>query len=179
MLWVGRLTADKDPLTALDAFARAAERLPDARLWMAYGDAPLESGGARADRGDPRLRERVRLLGRVPHARVEELCRAADLFLSASRREAAGFALLEALACGAVPPGGGHPGHRRILRGGAVGGLFPAGDAEALAELLVRARGPRPRRRSGRAVRDHFDRAPLLRCGRARAARRRTRAVAR
>ena len=43
VLWIGRLMADKEPLTALDAFARAAERLPDARLWMAYGEAPMEA----------------------------------------------------------------------------------------------------------------------------------------
>lgn len=156
VLWVGRLMADKDPLTALEGFARAAERLPDAQLWMAYGEAPLETEVRARIGGDARLRERVHLLDRVRHERVELLCRAADLFLSASRREAAGFALLEAMACGAVPLAADIPASRRILRGAAVDGLFPAGDAEALAGRMVALAG-RDRQAARRSTIDHFD----------------------
>jgi len=157
VLWIGRLMADKDPVTALEGFARATERLPGARLVMAYGEAPL--GDEVSDRiaSDPRLRGRVHLLGRVPHARVEALCRAADLFLSASRREGSGYALLEALACGLPVLAADIPAPRRILRDGAVGGLFPAGDADALAELLV-AHAGRTRDATRARVRAHFDR---------------------
>jgi glycosyltransferase involved in cell wall biosynthesis len=157
VLWIGRLMADKDPLTALDAFARAAERLPGARLWMVYGEAPMEAEVRARIAADPRLGERVRLLGPVPHARVETLCRAADLLVSASRREAAGFSLLEALACGLPTLAADITSARRILRGGAVGGLFAPGDAEALAELLVEHAG-RPREAARAAVHAHFDR---------------------
>ncbi|HST61218.1 MAG TPA: glycosyltransferase family 4 protein [Longimicrobium sp.] len=156
VLWIGRLMADKDPLTALDAFARAAERMPDARLWMAYGEAPLEAEVRARIASDARLRDRVHLLGRVPHARIPELCRAADVFLSASRREAAGFAVLEALACGLPVLAADIPALRRILRGGAVGGLVAPGDAAALAELLVE-HAQRPADVARRAVRAHFD----------------------
>ncbi|HEX6913485.1 MAG TPA: glycosyltransferase family 4 protein [Longimicrobium sp.] len=156
LLWVGRLTGDKDPVTVLEGFALGAERLPDARLWMAYGEAALEAEVRARIASDPRLRDRVHLLGRVPHAQVEQLCRAADVFVSASRREASGFALLEALACGLPVLAADIPAARRILRGGAVGGLFPPGDARALAELLVR-RGERTGEAERKAVRDHFD----------------------
>jgi glycosyltransferase involved in cell wall biosynthesis len=156
VLWIGRLMADKDPLTALEAFALVAERLPDARLWMVYGDAPLEAEVRARIASDPRLRDRVRLLGRVPHARIEALCRAADVFVSASRREAAGFSVLEALACGLPVLAADIPATRRILRGGAGGGLFPMGDARALADLLIdHAKRPRAAERAG--VRAHFD----------------------
>jgi glycosyltransferase involved in cell wall biosynthesis len=157
VVWIGRLMADKDPLTALDAFERVAPRLPDARLWMAFGDAPLLHAVRARIGASPVLRERVRLLGRVPHARVQELLRGADLFLSASRREAAGFALLEALACGAVPLVTDIPAHRRITCGGAVGGLFPCGDADALAALLVE-HAARPRAEERARAREHFER---------------------
>lgn len=156
VLWVGRLMADKEPMTALEGFARAAERLPGARLWMAYGDAPLEAEVRARIAADPRLRERVHLLGRVPHETVQELCRAADFFVSASRREGSGYAVLEAMACGAVPLAADIPAIRRILGGGAVGGLFPVGDAEALAELLV-AHAARDREAARRSVVGHFD----------------------
>lgn len=154
---IGRLNEGKDPLAVLDAFERAAPRLPDARLWMAFGDAPmLDAVRARIDASEV-LRARVRLLGRVPHARVQDLCRAADLFVSASRREGSGYAVLEALACGATPLVTDIPAHHRILRGGAVGGLFPTGDADALAGLVVLHAG-RDRRAARIAARDHFDR---------------------
>jgi glycosyltransferase involved in cell wall biosynthesis len=157
VLWIGRLMADKDPLTALDAFARAAERLPDARLWMAYGDAPLEAEVRARIAADPRLRERVHLLGRVPHARIPELCGAADVFLSCSRREGSGYAVLEALACGLPVLAADIPAIRRILRGGAVGGLVAPGDSAALAELLV-DHAQRPAEAERRTIRAHFDR---------------------
>jgi glycosyltransferase involved in cell wall biosynthesis len=157
VLWIGRLMADKDPLTALDAFARAAERMPDARLWMAYGDAPLEAEVRARIAADPRLAARVRLLGRVPHARIPDLCSAADVFLSCSRREGSGYAVLEALACGLPVLAADIPAVRRILRGGVVGGLAAPGDSEALAELLI-DHARRPAEAERQAVRAHFDR---------------------
>lgn len=157
VLWIGRLMADKDPLTVLDGFARAAERLPEARLWMAYGEAPMEAEVRARIAADPRLRDRVHLLGRVPHVRVETLCRAADLFVSASRREAAGFALLEALACGVPVLAADIPSAHRILRGGSAGGLFQPGDAGALADLLA-THADRPREAARESVLGHFAR---------------------
>lgn len=157
VLWIGRLMADKDPRTALDAFARATERLPDARLWMAYGEAPLEAEIRARIASDPRLRDRAHLLGRVPHGQVQALCRAADVLLSASRREASGYAVLEALACGLPVLAADIPALRRILRGGPAGGLFPVGDAAALADLLV-AHAGRDRDAERMAVRAHFGR---------------------
>jgi len=97
------------------------------------------------------------LLGRVPHARVQELARAADLFVLGSREEAMGYALVEALACGATPVVSDIAPFRRVTRGGAVGALFPRGDADALAAALLRASsGDRAQMR--RAARQHFER---------------------
>ncbi|HYR12210.1 MAG TPA: glycosyltransferase family 4 protein [Longimicrobium sp.] len=157
LVWVGRMMEDKDPFTVLDAVERAAPALADARLWMACGDAPILADVRARIEASPVLRERVRLLGRVPHARVQELLRGADLFLSASRREGSGYALLEALASGAVPLVTDIPAHRRITRGGAVGGLFPRGDTAALAALLVE-HAARPRGAERARAREHFDR---------------------
>jgi glycosyltransferase involved in cell wall biosynthesis len=154
---VGRLKEGKDPLTVLDAFDRAAPRLPDARLWMAFGDAPMLDAVQARIAASEVLRERVHLLGRVPHERVQDLCRAADLFVSASRREGSGYAVLEALACGATPLITGIPAHRRITRDGAVGGLFPLGDADALAALIVE-HAAHPREAARIAAREHFER---------------------
>src|SRR6185437_6621870 len=100
VLWVGRLTRGKDPLTVLEGIALAASRLPGLRLWCAFGAAPMlvEVRARIAD--DPRLAGRVHLLGEAPHARIETLLQAADLYVSGSRVEGSGYAALEAIACG-------------------------------------------------------------------------------
>ena len=157
ILSVGRLNRGKDPLAVLDAFERAAPRLPDAHLWVAFGDAPMLDAVQARLAASAVLRARVHLLGRVPHERIQDLCRAADLFVSASRREGSGYAVLEALACGATPLITGIPAHRRITRGGAVGGLFPPGDADALAALMVE-HASRPPQAARAAARGHFER---------------------
>lgn len=164
VLWVGRLDRNKDPLTALEAVARAAEDLPDLRLWCCYTEAPLLDAVRDRVSVDPRLSERVRLLGRVPHARVEELCRAADLFLTASRFEGSGYAVIEALACGLPAVATDIPSFRRItgtaMGHGRPGRLAPPGDAAALAHALVATASEVTRDREGipREVRLHFER---------------------
>ena len=88
-------------------------------------------------REDDELRAHVHLLGRVPHAQVESLCRACDLFVLGSHRESCGYALLEALACGLVPVVTDIPSFRRITGSGAIGALVPPGDVWGFAAALV------------------------------------------
>lgn len=151
LLWTGRLDANKDPLTALAAFERAAPRLPDARLWCCFGAAPLLDVVRRRVVASPLLRGRVRLLGRRPHAELELRFRAADFFVQTSRREGSGYSLLEALACGTTPLVTDIPASRRIV--GDVGALTPVGDPDALAEAMVAwaARDAAAGRRAARA----------------------------
>jgi glycosyltransferase involved in cell wall biosynthesis len=156
VLSVGHLAPGKDPMTMLDGVARAVERLPDLQLYCAYGTAPLLDDVRRRIEADPRLAGRVHLLGDVPHARVEALMRATDLFVSASLTESAGYALLEAIACGAVPVVTDIPSFRAMTADGRIGKLWSCGDGAALAKALVAAvEAPADRR----AVRGHFDRA--------------------
>src|SRR5439155_1356602 len=61
VLWVGRLNANKDPLTVVDAFASALASLPNATLTMVFGASELiDEVRARID-GSPLARGRVRL----------------------------------------------------------------------------------------------------------------------
>ncbi|HJP99625.1 MAG TPA: glycosyltransferase family 4 protein, partial [Rhodanobacteraceae bacterium] len=139
VLWVGRLTRGKDPLTVLEGVARAASRLPDLRLWCAFGAAPLLAEVQSLIDSDPRLTGRVHLLGRVPHAHIESLLRATDLFVSGSRAEGSGYAAMEAIACGVTPVLTDIAAFRALTGGGRIGYLWPCGDARRLAEALVRA----------------------------------------
>ena len=156
VLWVGHLSAGKDPLNTLDGIAQAALRLPGLQLWCVFGSAPLLAAVQQRIAGDPRLEGRVHLLGKVPHARVETLLQAADLFVSGSRSEGCGYALLEALACGVTPVVTDIPAFRALTAAGRVGHLWSCGDAAQLAAALIAAAAMRP---SSAQVRAHFDRA--------------------
>jgi glycosyltransferase involved in cell wall biosynthesis len=157
VLWVGHLDANKDPLAVLAGVSAAAHRLPGLRLYCCFGAAPLLRAVQERLGADTVLRERVRLLGRVPHERIEQLMRAADLFVLGSHREGSSYALIEALACGLPPVVTDIPSFRALTGGGAVGRLWPCGDAGALAEALQSLAGRTdPGMRA--AVRAHFDR---------------------
>lgn len=141
ILWVGRLTANKDPLTVIDGFERALAELPEARLSMVYGeDDLLRDVRARVERSAP-LATRVRLCGRVPHDRLAAYYSAADLLVLGSHHEGSGYALIEALACGCVPVVTDIPSFRAIAGAGRLGALWPPGDAWALGRALVREAG--------------------------------------
>ena len=157
LLWVGRLDENKDPIAVLDALHLALPHLPDPHLWCCYTDAPLlDAVRARLAR-DSRLADRVHLLGRVPHERVQDLCRAADFFVLGSFREGSGYAVIEALACGTPPLVTDIPSFRRITGEGAVGALSPPGDAAAMARAWVAWSGRRGDALR-RAARRHFER---------------------
>ncbi len=154
VLWVGHLARGKDPLTVIDGIAGAAARLPGLHLWCAFGSAPLMADVQARVRAHPELADRVHLLGRVPHAGVEHLMRAADLFVSGSRTESCGYALLEAMACGATPVVTDIAPFRALTAGGRVGHLWPVGDPARLAAAVLEAW---TRRTPPAEVRRHFD----------------------
>ena len=139
VLWVGHLDANKDPLTALEGFARAAAALPGARLTLVFRGTALLGAVERELARRPELDGRVELRGAVAADHVAGLLSASDLFLLASHREGSGFALLEALACGALPVVTDIPAFRALAAG--VAELWPPGDAAACGQALQRAAG--------------------------------------
>jgi len=144
VVWVGRLNAGKDPHTALEAFAELAVRHPGARLWMLRTELADPLGVGAAIDADPWLRGRVRLAGPVAHAEMAAWYSAADLFLATSHHEGSGYALIEALACGAAPVVSDIAPHRAIV--GAVARRFPPADVAAAAAALGAANAQRPSR---------------------------------
>jgi glycosyltransferase involved in cell wall biosynthesis len=140
ILWVGRLNANKDPMTVLDGFERCLPRLPDATLTMIYSGEELLPAVRRQVERTPALNARVRLVGAVPRDRIAAYFSAADLYVGGSHHEGSGYALMEASACGAVPVVTDIPSFR-LLTGGASGALWPPGDAAALARALIDVAG--------------------------------------
>lgn len=157
LLWVGHLDRNKDPLTVLAGVSLASRQLPGLQLWACFGSAPLRGEVAQRIAGDPQLAGRVHLLGRVPHERVESLMRASDLLVQGSHRESTGYAVIEALACGLPPVVTDIPSFRSLTDGGAVGRLWPAGDAPQLAQVVVEM-AARPQAELRAAARNQFER---------------------
>ncbi len=157
LLWVGHLDANKDPLTILAGVGAAAHALPGLQLWCCFGLAPLLEAVRGRIGADAQLRSRVHLLGRVAHERVEQLMRAADLFVVGSHHEGSGYSLIEALACGLPPVVSDIPSFRALTGGGAVGRLWPCGDAPSLCAALASVAGERSSAARA-AVRAHFER---------------------
>ena len=143
-VFAGRLTAQKDPLLLLQAFALLRQSA-DARLIL-LGEGPLlPTLQAEADR--------LGLAGAVLFAGFQAnplpwIAHAAGLVL-ASRYEGLGNVLVEALACGTPVVATDCPhGPAEILAGGAFGALVPVGDAALLADAMARtALAPRDRGR--------------------------------
>jgi glycosyltransferase involved in cell wall biosynthesis len=157
LLWVGHLNSNKDPLTVLDGVSDAARTLPGLQMWCCFGAAPLRTAVIRRTEQDPHLRGRVHLLGAIPHDEIEMLMRAADFLVLGSHREGSGYALIEALACGLAPIVTDIPSFRSLTGDGAVGRLWPCGNARGLSEAILSiASEPYATLRS--AARAHFDR---------------------
>jgi glycosyltransferase involved in cell wall biosynthesis len=136
-LSAGRLAPIKDPLTTLRGFAKAAEQLPNARLYFYYLTDELLLELRAYIEGTPGLAERVEFRGRAPAEAMEAIYSSADLLLQASQREWSGLAVLEALSCGCLPVVTDIPSFVELTDGGRYGRLFPPGDHSALAVALL------------------------------------------
>jgi glycosyltransferase involved in cell wall biosynthesis len=157
---VGRLEENKGQEILLEAFARLHPRHPDLHVLFA-GEPPPENPGY-----DHYLERRARELGVADRTRfagfqvnTAPLFAAMDVSVLASREEAFGLVLLEAMAQGTpivATRAGGVP---EIVREGESGLLIPR-EAEALAAALERLRDDPERRRLGeggfRRVREKF-----------------------
>jgi glycosyltransferase involved in cell wall biosynthesis len=157
ILWVGHLNANKDPLTVLKGISAAARDLPGLRLFCCFGDAPLLGDVLDLIATDPQLSGRVRLLARVPHEHIEQLMRAADLFVLGSHCEGSGYSVIESLACGLPPIVTDIPSFRSLTGAGAVGKLWTCDDPLSLC-AAIRTVGARTDPETRAAVRAHFDR---------------------
>ena len=163
---VGRLHPDKDQATLIRGFAQALPQLPAGSLLAIMGSGRLEQS-LRQLADELGVADRVRFLGQVPQGR--RYFKAFDVFALSSDHEPFGMVLLEALAAGVPLIGTDCGGGREVVEG--VGGLFPLGDAPALArELVARVRADRPElerrlreRFSDEAARAAFRALPLLR----------------
>jgi glycosyltransferase involved in cell wall biosynthesis len=139
-LWVGRLDANKDPLTILQGFHRFKQLGHAFSLYMVF-NADTLAEEVRQFIGEHRLEEEVHLVGAVPHAELECWCNAADFFVLGSHHEGSGFALCEAMACGCIPVVTNIPSFMAMTNQGTLGLLFEPGNIGQLVQALTHTLG--------------------------------------
>lgn len=134
----GRLHSIKDPFTVLHGFEKIAAAWPEARLYFFYRTTELLEKMKSEVHARPVLAQRVKFCGEVAHSHMQAIFSNADFFLQASRREFSSCAVLEAMACGAIPVVTDIPSFRLMTEEGRYGILFPPGNPDALADKVLR-----------------------------------------
>jgi phosphatidylinositol alpha-mannosyltransferase len=138
ILWVGRLDRQKGLPVAVRAFADLATRLPDVHLVVAGDGAERGTVAALS----PEARERVVMLGAVPHEKLPAYHAACDLLVApALGQESFGIVLVEAMAAGVPVVASRIPGYDEVVRDGIDGILVPPNDPRALADAVERLLG--------------------------------------
>jgi glycosyltransferase involved in cell wall biosynthesis len=153
ILSVGRIEPRKDQETLLRAFASFHDKFPASELWIAGppgDDAYFRKLKRRAIQYG--WDEGVRWLGKV--ADPGQLFYAADLYVTASRDEGLGLALLEAMSYGLPTLCTPVPGHLDFAEDDRNTRFFPLGDYQKLCVALCELHGdPSLRARLGRCAR--------------------------
>ena len=132
VLFAGRLAEQKRPLDAVAAHARMGD---DVHL-VVVGDGPLRAQVAAAAAASP-ARDRVHLVGLVPHEQVPAHLAHADAFVLPSHYEELGSVLVEAMASGLPVVANRVGGIPSLVRDGLTGRLVERGDVDALAAALT------------------------------------------
>jgi len=126
-VFVGRFTPVKAPLVAVKAFSH----VKNAKLWM-VGDGPqLEEAKTLAKW----LNVDAKFFGRVEHSKLPAVLAKADYFVAPAT---AGFALIEAFACGLPAAAADLDWASEIVRDGATGCLCVPYNSRSLAEACAK-----------------------------------------
>jgi glycosyltransferase involved in cell wall biosynthesis len=135
-LWVGRLNANKDPLTVIRAFQCLCKQHDAIFLHMIYQTEELLPRIHEMLDADEKLKNRIQLVGSVPHAELPVWFSAADIYINASHHEGGCTALLEAMACGCTPMVSAIPASIEATKTGSIGACFQPGDDGGLAAAM-------------------------------------------
>jgi glycosyltransferase involved in cell wall biosynthesis len=137
LLCVGRLIPIKGHIVLLRAFAEARRRVPGLQLDIA-GRGPLEPA-LRALAKELELEEAVRFLGHV--APIQRAIEEAAVVVVPSLGEGFGMVALEAMERSRAVIAAAIGGLGELVEDGVTGLLVPPGDADALADAIVRLAG--------------------------------------
>ncbi|MEW7280220.1 glycosyltransferase family 4 protein [Aquimarina sp. 2201CG1-2-11] len=139
-LWVGRLDTNKDPICTLKAFRQYRDNGNHFRLYMFYHTTELLEEISNFIKKNE-LQDVVFLKGKITHHQLEQWYNWADYFILASHREAGGYALCEAMACGCIPIVTHIPSFAYMVKDNYSGLLFEPGNSDDLYQKLKMTNG--------------------------------------
>ena len=134
-LWVGRLNANKDPLTVLRGFEKYLVVNPLAELYMFFHTDEMIAAIKTFISNNPFLLRAIHLSDFIEHGDLQDWYSAVDFFISGSHREGSGFALIEAMSCGCIPVITDIPTFIKISGNNAI--IYQAGNSEQLFQALL------------------------------------------
>jgi len=137
-LFVGRIDANKDPYTLIEAFSKFARTKSSVSLYLIIQN-PEKKGEIQKLIEVNSMENNIFLVGKIPHAEMQAWLSSADFIISTSHAEAFGMAVAEAMSCGCLPIVTNIPSFRKLTNNGDCGILFEPGDVEQLVASLEKA----------------------------------------
>ncbi len=138
-LWVGGLTSNKDPLTAIKAFQQFLITQTSAKLYLIYQSTELYEKIAAFIDDYPGLESSIHRVGKISHDEMMYWFCSADFIIATSHYEGSGTAICEAMSCGCVPILSDIPSFRMMTGDGSCGILFPVKDSDGLVVALQKS----------------------------------------
>ncbi len=136
-LWVGRLDANKDPITVVKAFINFHSFQPSAKLYMIYQTDDLLGEVKKLIGTCEIAMDGIILVGKIPHEQLQTWYSSADFILSGSHYEGGGIAVSEAMSCGCIPVVTDIVSFRRMTGPDKCGFLYKPGDEKKLLKILL------------------------------------------
>ncbi|MFN8342198.1 MAG: glycosyltransferase [Cyclobacteriaceae bacterium] len=134
-LWIGRLNANKDPLTLVRGFKHFITQSSGATLDIIYSSEELMDE-VRKETGKEAS---IRLIPGMDHMSLLPHLQKASFIISTSHTEGSGIAVAEAMSLGCIPVLTRIPSFQFMTGDGRVGLFFTPGDAASLATTLSHA----------------------------------------
>jgi glycosyltransferase involved in cell wall biosynthesis len=135
-LWVGRLEANKDPLTVLKAFIQFLNHHSTSVLYMIYQSEELIKEVKQLAKES----KNIKLIGKVVHKELQYWYNSADFVISGSHYEGSGIAVCEAMSCGCIPVVTNIDSFRTMTGRGKCGLLYEPGNVNDLLAVLLKAK---------------------------------------
>ena len=167
LLFIGQLTPRKGYDLLVRALPAVLERHPTTHVQIVSGLNPADRAAMEAMARELDVLDHIEFLGRVADARLVNLFRAAELYVTPTRYEGFGLTLLEAMAARAPIVTSDIPVVNEIVRHAENGWLVPYNNPAELAQAIVHLLdNPQLRRKlvegGERTLRERFDEATLV-----------------
>jgi glycosyltransferase involved in cell wall biosynthesis len=138
-LWVGRLEANKDPITLVKAFSIFAKSNPAVHLYVVFqSDELLEEVKNIISEADQSAKQ-ITLVGKIEHDELLYWYNSVDFIVSTSHYEGSGIAVCEGMSCGCIPILTNIASFRMMTAEGTCGQLYKAGDVNSLNSALQKS----------------------------------------